>query len=97
MANYPTERQLKKITDFSILKKRPEELIGHLRALWHWPDWGFYLKGKNVLRLELHTGGWSGNEDIVIALKKNYLFWSMFWQKSTRGGHHYFRIELKRK
>jgi len=68
-------------------------LIDFIKGIWHWPEWGFELKGKRVLRLELHTGGWSGNEDIICALTHT-TFWMMHWQKSTRGGHHYFKIKL---
>lgn len=40
-------------------------------------------------KLELHTGGWSENEEIIEELQKN-LFWLFCWQKSERGGHYYF-------
>jgi len=58
----------------------------------NWSDWAISIKGKRILHFEYHTGGWSGNEDVIGALKNNLLFWPMFWQKSTRGGHYFFRI-----
>ena len=41
--------------------------------------------------LKFATGGWSGNEDIVRSLNKNWVFWTMCWQSSHRGGLHVFR------
>lgn len=38
------------------------------------------------------TGGWSGNESIINALKKNKLFWLNHWQQSTRGGSYIFDL-----
>jgi len=87
---YPTDKAIMKIERWD--GKNPEAFIEFIREIWHWPDWGFELKGKRVLRLELHTGGWSGNEDIIGALF-NSLFW-LYWQKSTRGGHHYFKVGM---
>jgi hypothetical protein len=43
------------------------------------------------LALQLHTGGWSGCEDMIEVLMENILFWSRFWYSSTRGGHYEFR------
>jgi len=48
---------------------------------------------KKCLKLELHTGGWSGNELIIDALKKT-TFWMLYWTMSRRGGHYYFEIEI---
>jgi len=70
-----------------------KNLIDYIRRLWWYSETGFVLKGKQVLRLELHTYGWSGNEDIIRALRKND-FWLLFWEKSTRGGHYWFKIPL---
>ena len=46
---------------------------------------------KKCYKYEIHTWGWSGNEDIVEALRRT-MFWFTFWQKSERGGHFYFEI-----
>lgn len=92
---YPTEKELKEITNWDITKQDIRLLLEYIEDIWWCPDFGFKLSGKRILNLELNTGGWSGNEDIIIALKKNFLFWSMFWEKSIKGGHYYFRIDLK--
>jgi len=59
-------------------------------------DWGFILSGEEEFTLSLSTGGWSGNEDIIRALKKNFIFWSMYWQMNRRGGHYQFKITLSK-
>ena len=92
---YPTKEELRKIEKWDITKKPVTELISYVEKLWWDSDWGFKLSGKRILKLELHTGGWSGNESIVGALGKNFLFWMLYWERSTRGGHFYFKIPLK--
>ena len=88
---YFTKKELKQfesIDTFNI-----EQSLKFLRDRWYLADWGYKLKGKKVLRLELHTAGWSGNEEIIRALQKS-LFWTFYWQKTYRGGHYYFKINL---
>ena len=89
--DYPTDEQLGLIKAYD-LKDGPISLIKMLREIWHWPDYFRYADGF----LELHTGGWSGNEDIIEALESTTMFWMLYWLKSERGGHYYFWIpELK--
>jgi hypothetical protein len=64
-----------------------KELIELLQKIWHWPEYIKYENGK----LELHTGGWEENEDIIDILSQT-TFWEFFWLKSERGGHYYFEI-----
>ena len=69
-------------------------IINLLQANWHWDDCiRFKQKGKTFW-LELHTGGWSGNEEIIDALGRNKMFWMLYWQKSERGGHYWFKGNL---
>lgn len=94
---YPEEWELDTIKEWSDFSKQGIlQLLDYLKQLWTYPDY-FVLKGKRVLYLELHTGGWSGNEDIVCALQRNYCFWGMYWEKSVKGGHYYFKIKRPRK
>jgi len=87
---YPEEEVLKKKREWDIVKDGYNDLIQLIRENWKFEGFGYFvLKGKN---LELHTGGWSGNEDIIDALKHN-LFWSVFWMKTERGGHYYFELQ----
>lgn len=96
MKDYPTSSELKKIRNWDILtSKKLMALLDYLKERWENADCGFFeLTGKNVLRLRLSRAGSSSNSELIEALKKN-LFWFCFWQKSLRGGHHFFKINLK--
>lgn len=65
-----------------------DNLLEFLHEIWWQPDWGIRRDGRN---LELHTGGWSGNEEIISILA-NSLFWIMCWEMTKRGGHYYFEL-----
>ena len=97
---YPTEEELKKIETWDF--NRPiEELLDFLESIWWMSDWGFKRKNgriefskKKCIKLELHTAGWSGNEDIIRSLQKLRPIWWMYWVSSHRGGHYYFEIPM---
>ncbi len=96
---YPSDAQLKVITNWQYTMGW-KNLVAYVEALWWTPSFGFSLsRGKahifdrQVIKLQLHTGGWSGNEDIIDALQHNYMFWSMSFYKQIRGGHFWFDID----
>jgi hypothetical protein len=97
MGNYPEEKVLKQIQKYDILKDGVDGLLKILEENWEYKEDGFRLTGRHVRKLECHTYGWSGNEDIINALGKNLMFWPLYWVKSTRGGHHYFIIKEMKK
>ena len=87
---YPTEETLEIIAKW---ENDYENLMEFVREAWRWKDDYFHLTIKDGERMhELHTGGWSGNESLMGALKQNQLFWVMCWQESRRGGHYKFII-----
>jgi len=97
---YPSDEELTKIREWDIVDRGSKGLIAFVRSIWRMPEWGFRLYTgrdstwhKKVYKLELHTGGWSGNEDIISALHDNHLFWASCWVKSTKGGHYWFEIK----
>lgn len=100
---YPTEEELKTIEKWDLSKHKVQDLLEHVRECWWQAEWGFDLDRTSTyskspaLRLELHTGGWSGNEEIIGALQANLLFWALYWEKSERGGHYTFKIPVKKK
>jgi hypothetical protein len=87
---YPTEATLEMIEKWDVLERGVEGLLLFIESIWWMREWGFIRDGE---KLELHTGGWSGNEDIIRSLRKNF-FWCFFWESSRRGGHYYFE-EIK--
>ena len=98
--DYPTEEELAQIRNWDC-KQGFQGLTDLIESLWWDPEWGFKLhKGQNtfrkaVMKLELHTGGWSGNEDIIDALQDN-MFWLLCWNESRRGGHYKFEMPLRK-
>lgn len=102
---YPTQEALDFIKNWTIVSPTEEEksiefgqffgkqetykdLILYLKLIWYYPEGIVYEDGL----LEIHTIGWSGNEDIVRELKNTCLW--MFKHRATRtGGHYYFRID----
>lgn len=49
------------------------------------------VRGEVTAVWAYHTGGWSGNEDIIEVLQNSVLWW-MFLERYDRGGHYYFRL-----
>jgi hypothetical protein len=91
--DYPSDESLEFIKKFDCLKYGCLPLLEFIEQIWWASEWGYCLKGKRVKRLYLSTGGWSGNEEIISALHDNFMFWSMCWKQSRRGGHYIFEIK----
>jgi hypothetical protein len=93
---YPTEDTLKKIRNFDALKDDPIKFTEYLCDNWingFPPEYD-----KDAGTLKLSTGGWSGCESVIGALrssKKYPSYWMLFWYSSRRGGHYEFR-DIKR-
>jgi hypothetical protein len=94
---YPTEEWLQFIKEYNPDNTHISVFLEALEEGWHFGSWGFKLKRKykGVRKLELHTGGWSGNEEIINEILSNiYLsHFSMIYAKWTAGGHYYFEIK----
>ena len=91
---YPTKRGIKQLKTYcghlrtENTKLDIGSLVELLKEIWYMPDWGIHRSGR---RFELHTGGWSGNEEIIGVLEES-LFWHMYWWRSERGGHYYLEL-----
>ena len=99
---YPTESFLEAIENCKATT--PEEaraLMEVIQGAWNFGDWGWsteVIPDDDIVdhgrtRYHISTGGWSGNESIIYALKANKnFFWTIFWESSRRGGHFTFVI-----
>lgn len=94
---YPEEKDLKLIREWD--HNDIFNLLEYLYDCWHFQDWGFKQKWSNeiihqkpVLFVELHTGGWSGNESLITALLQNKFIRAFWYKQWTRGGHYKFEI-----
>ena len=65
-----------------------DALMDHVQDIWWASD---HLITEDLYEWQISTGGWSGNEDIIGALKENTMFWMFCWKQSTRGGHYVFQ------
>jgi hypothetical protein len=90
MNDYPTKSELGHLRELGEDWGNPQKVIDFLKEIWHWQDY-VKVSGKKVIRLELITGGWSGNEEIIATLN-NTMFWRLWWEKSERGGCYLFVI-----
>jgi hypothetical protein len=82
---YPEESELEKIKQWP--KMDFEGLYDYIEELWYYPD---YIK-KEGHNIEMHTGGWSGNEEIISAFQTTF-FWFLSWKRIDRGGHYYLEV-----
>jgi len=88
--DYPTEEYLEEIRNY---KGDPpiEEFVKILQYNWYFgPEWCI-IRGNKA---EFHTGGWSGNEDIIKAILSNIYLTNLYmkYEMWKRGGHYYFKI-----
>ena len=90
---YPTEEELETIENWNATTVQEyEKLFEYIQSIWHWSD---YAIKHDISHYELHTGGWSGNEDIIRAMKQNYILWACSCELERRGGHYYFNLLLR--
>lgn len=94
---YPTDEALDRIRNWGT--EDLGSLIDLIWDVWNNFNCGFLLRdkvededGRSYRELSLATGGWSGNESIVAALRANTMFHLLYWQSSHRGGLHIYRI-----
>lgn len=94
----PTDEALNKISQWDY-----NDLGGwmdFIHSLWHMKTMVWHSEHKFdedwdhwYTEYRASTGGWSGNESIIEAMKQNKLLWHTIWFVSRRGGHYIFRIK----
>jgi len=96
---YPTEDALAIIENWDFMDVKG--WFEFIEGVWWMPGCGWkedgapndFFNDENVWRYEIATGGWSGCEDIIGAMRKS-LLWSICWVQSRRGGHYIFERKL---
>jgi len=95
---YPTEEWLQFIRNYKPNESLPlTKFVSEILPNgWYMAEWGLVLhrKYKGKRKLELHTGGWGGNEIVISEIKSNmYLtHFKMRLVKWKIGGHYYFEL-----
>lgn len=97
---YPTESALRLIEIWHW--EDPRDWFKFIKNIWAYTDWGWheeladheYRENKKVIRYNISTAGWSGNESIIRAMEKNTWMWDYNWVQSRRGGHYIFDCEV---
>ena len=70
-----------------------------INSIWWMPEWGWTEVDEpgwddEVEHLiKMSTGGWSGNESVILAMQKNNMLWYLTWVQSRRGGHYIFELK----
>lgn len=84
---YPTEETLEAIRAWPG-RKGWTTLFAFIREAWRYPDYWQQDGDTHTVA----TGGWSGNEDLIAALKDNQIAWLKCWRSSERGGRYVFMV-----
>lgn len=85
---YPTEETEKEIREWDFHDFAG--LMQFVQRAWHYG--AEYFKPTTEHMWEVSTGGWSGNESLIAAMKANTIFWALCWVSSRRGGHYEFKV-----
>jgi hypothetical protein len=101
VSEYPTKEELEGLELLCIkigsIMKAPIDvsaIVSYLKTIWWMPEYVKYYEGTDrKWTLELVTGGWSGNEEIIGILEDTF-FWFIFWQLSERGGRYVFSGDI---
>ena len=94
---YPTEEALTRITWAA-----PADVIRFMLAAWNQTYGSATTKlsrceaevasHRTDKLIRLATGGWSGNEEVVGAYKRNHVAFSLTWRLSAAGGLHILSV-----
>ena len=96
-SGYPNTEALDKIRTWDY--NHAKQCFEFVKDLWSYPDYwkvtNFFDESKDkwIVQHDISTGGWSGNEDLVMALRENIVIWAVCWVSSSRGGKFVFEIE----
>ena len=86
---YPDEAELTRIREWP--HTDAAGWFAYIKGLWRYAESGYWTESRPGL-YEISTGGWSGNEEIIAAMRANTILWSLTWISSRRGGHYEFEV-----
>ncbi len=93
MNEYPTDDEVAAVRNWKFDEPGSfVKFLEYVKAIGHyWPMdmFGWSQEGRTY---HISTGGWSGNEEILGAMQDNFIFWSVCWRSSRRGGHFVFEV-----
>jgi hypothetical protein len=100
-ANDVTDEFLEFIKTYEPTEECPlSKFIEYIRTAWWMSDWGMVVRRnyKGIVKMELHTAGYSQNEMIINAIQNNTLLILHYMPlvKWKVGGHFYFEIPVER-
>lgn len=94
---YPTEDALMRITKWEVID--PIGCLDFVKDLWSYPDRVRdevrplpYDDTRTETVRCFSTGGWSGNESLIGAMKQNFGL-RIVWVMSKRGGYHEYVLK----
>lgn len=96
MTDYPSEEQIERIESWPY--DDPDGWLAFARSIWRDAAWGWRSYdgvddfGVPITVHIVSTGGWSGNEEIICAMRRATLLWSLMWHSHRVGGHYEFRV-----
>lgn len=101
LAGYPTPDALRLIENWH--HEYAVTWFEFIHSMWYAADWGWksevvphrFREGRNVMKFDVSTAGWSGNESIVKSMQKNEMLWWKTHYQTRRGGHYIFELEIE--
>jgi len=99
---YPTDESLDIITKWPLAPTDTEGWFAFIKSGWTYRDVGYWTESMHTeervlgdqYQYAISTGGWSGNESIIMAMQENRVLWSITWEMSANGGHYIFRRSM---
>lgn len=95
MSDYPSEEELRRVREWTFAHTPAQDypaFMAYVKSIGtYWPQeqFGWRQKGQTY---SISTGGWSGNESILEAMRDNFAFWGICWMEHRRGGHYEFEL-----
>lgn len=91
---YPTEEALKIIETWDWKTQDIVKLFDFIHSIWYSERWkeseAVSHHGKKYHQYQFSTDGWSGNESIIDAFRKNDFVYNLCLLHYRRGGHYEF-------